>query len=393
MAHRRKNFRSYHKIQYQSPFFSLPPEIRNLIYQHALVYHKPIDLCPPSYTGDRCIPKAHLIMAARQEKQEQKYARALAIYEANESCGRVTAWDRKPAPPRKLYRDQDDLKYLRTQKCVALLSTCAQAYNEGNSDTGIRDVYRTHSLTVAQIRLCWLVLYRFLLTIGPVARSRLNKIQVMPPFAKPWCIEQLGGNESCVKNEPKLRMAYVGKEDSRVIAVLEMMRAEDLWRVAVELVLAGRQDIIVDWVNFPWGHETESQHTCKKIVLVAESCSKMDHRTIYALLEHGIDVRCEKGTFLTSDGPQTEEILDRPLSWNSTEADEFVGVPEMFAEQDQQEHARDGRVTKSAGSRKTARVLKGFGGCRFVSRRNFLGEETLEIKHKTRYMRMSALNF
>ncbi|KAL9073426.1 MAG: hypothetical protein Q9157_004760 [Trypethelium eluteriae] len=215
----------------------------------------------------------------------------------------------------------------------------------------------------------------------------------MPPFARSRTIWPWPSNESCAKNEPKLRMAYVEKQVTRFVAVLEMMRAEGLWRVAMELVAAEGQDICVDMIDFPWGCEAECQYTFKKMVLVTESGANIHHRAIPTLLQHGIDVRCGKGTIYTSSDTQTEEILDLPLIWDSTEADEFVGVPEWFVEHEEQGHARGGRVAKSAGLRKTARVLKGFGGCRFVSRRNFFGEETLEIKHKTRYMRMSALNF
>ena len=137
----RKNFRSYHKLQSRSPFFDLPPEVRNLIYRHALVYHKPIDLCPPSYTDDPHVMKANPALAARLAKHDQEHEEALAMYEVNVSCHRTTRWDSKPTKPILVFRNQKDLAHLRAQMCVALLATCAQAYNEGTTEFMKRNLF------------------------------------------------------------------------------------------------------------------------------------------------------------------------------------------------------------------------------------------------------------
>lgn len=132
MPSHRKNFRSHHKLQQDSSLFDLPPEIRNLIYQHALVHYKAIDLCPASYTDDTSEMKANPALAIRLAKHEREHEEDLAIYRASAACRRTTRWDSEPTKPVLIFRNQKDLAHLRGQMCVALLATCSQAYNEGN---------------------------------------------------------------------------------------------------------------------------------------------------------------------------------------------------------------------------------------------------------------------
>ena len=217
----------------------------------------------------------------------------------------------------------------------------------------------------------------------------------MAPFAE----QREGGYlHLAAKNDPKLHMAYVrkGKDNGRIgdgcmAAVFDLMRAENLWRLCVEMTIAKNQEPVMNFDGNLWVSRTAHLYTFKKVVVVVESGAYMRQAALDTILEYGLDVKCERGTIFDRSGEQ--ESLDLVLTLRSSETDEFIGVPNLFLEPEEERHARGGKANKSAGPIKTARVLKGFGGCRFILKRDIWGQETVEMKHKTRYRRMNELNF
>ncbi|KAI9693293.1 MAG: hypothetical protein M1822_005289 [Bathelium mastoideum] len=391
-SHHRK-FRSPRKSQHQSSFFNLPPEVRNLIYRHALVHHKPIDLCPVSYTNDISKVKANSALASRLEKYEDDHRSELALYRARQASGLNSRWVSEPSQDPIVFRNQDDLSCLRGQMCVTLLSTCAQAYNEGSAYLWSENVFRFTD------DARWRILYRFLLTIGPVARHRLTKVEVKAPFAEHM---PNGRVAEMAKNHPKLHMAYVKKETKTgegtaidyTKAVMYLMYTENLWRLDVQLVVTAGQCVQRAFASEAIDEDTLHLYSFKKLMVVIESGASTTQIALDAMLRHGLDVICEAGVVLYEDDEPTRSTdVSSPLILRSTEMDELVGVPALFDTREEQQHARGGRVTKNAGLKKTTRLLRGFGGCRFVSSRDHWGEVVVEVKHKTRYRRMNALNW
>lgn len=205
-----------------SPFLNLPPEIRNRIYQVALISSKPIELCSsdfvlgvvdmedlasrhPSY-NPFLSPRLMNQLRVRQEDLHYRY---------------------------DVIRLQKDLLHVRQELAAGLLSTCRQIrFEAADYFWGDNEWHFTRDTR-------WHELYRFLLTIGPMARARIRKLSVWAPFTG----DPTGGNVHFIhdvpfKNHPKMYMAkttgcYTGSKECdcrrRVYEII--MRDETLARI------------------------------------------------------------------------------------------------------------------------------------------------------------------
>ncbi len=157
-----------------SPFLNLPSEIRNIIYEYALVCAEPIDLWPHVYYRT-----AHLIEIEGRDFDQCTH--------------RV--------------RRQESLSYVRKQLAPGLLGACHQIYNEASGYFWSDNHFRFSG------RSGWQGLLRFFLTIGPRARSHIRKIDVHAPIYMRWPGRKFGQDLSGgSKNHPKMHMAKIKTE-------------------------------------------------------------------------------------------------------------------------------------------------------------------------------------
>ncbi|KAI9695704.1 MAG: hypothetical protein M1820_008467 [Bogoriella megaspora] len=370
MASRRANFRSRHKAQNQSQFFALPPEIRNLIYFHAFVYPGPIDLCPPSYIEHQ-VPTTDPSLLARLSK-----------YENESVC--LRPW----------IRDQHDLRNVRKTVPITLLSTCARIYHEASP------FFWSHNTFRFSDDASWTMLYRFLLSIGPFARSRLTKIQVMAPWAYDTDTDDvwfngLWGDEPSVdlglyhlkqgaaKNWPKMRMAKVDSGDKspgagkRTHAIADIFEGDaplgQSGMLNLELLVASRRVVhnIHECAVVPDLLDRKLYNFARAKVVI-ESGAAVPKDICSKLTSSGFGVRYAKGSFRPetySEPASDEDVLLKTQTFQpDKEETVFLGLMEMFELPQEICHARGGRATRTAGPKKIERVLRGFGGCRFVWR-------------------------
>jgi hypothetical protein len=83
----------------------------------------------------------------------------------------------------------------------------------------------------------------------------------------------------------------------------------------------------------------------------------------------GINVLCQPGSFLLPGSSQSATEILEVKRWMDPSAgfDYLVGVSALFDElQEVSVAARSGKTTTAPGPKSTERILKGFGGCRFV---------------------------
>lgn len=172
-ARPRRPARRRHQIQspqLQSPLLRLPPEIRTKIYRYALVSEEPLDLWPHKWIKADKNPKA----AEGQLKT----------------------------------RHQEGLEFVREQMSTGLLCTCRQVFNESAMYFWRDNRFRFSG------RSGWQGLLRFFLTIGPEARSRIQRIDVHAPIYMRWPVKDSDGKDlnGRSKNIPKMHMAKVFRE-------------------------------------------------------------------------------------------------------------------------------------------------------------------------------------
>ncbi len=166
-----------------SHFLKLPAEIRNHIYELALVKDAPIDLFPEVPDLNKPVKSSSLML-----NQHTKVV---------EEVSRNT-------------RAQGDLEFVRKELAVGLLRTCRQIFLET-----VKIFYgdNTFYFTGGDSEHAWMMAYRFLLTIGPTyngpgARQYVNRIGVHLPSERepPLARNKLN---LLSKNWPKMHMAKV----------------------------------------------------------------------------------------------------------------------------------------------------------------------------------------
>ena len=363
-----------------SPFLNLPAEIRELIYFAALVRSTPIDLWPMKYEN-------------RDEDEESR-------------C---------------VFRLQEDLELVRKEMATGLFTTCKQISHQASSIFWSKNTFRFSG------DIYWFGVRRFLGTIGPRALSQLQSLELFAPLVDLNCLDislltgghwtwrhEIYKNALNAKNKPKMHMAkarsepwnrnpshsgrWRNKRDGRkskpmlscnvghVCYLLDTAKTSLNLKFVLPagfgLTLPPRpQQSSMYWGTpdrWPQNLDLKLSEELLRILplftrsatLVLEAGAKlMSLEMVEQFTNKGINVLCRAGTIFNYDPTQTSTAIKEAKLWTShlTELDYLNGFPALFDE----EHgiavpALVGRATSTPGPKRLARVLKGFGGCRFI---------------------------
>ena len=173
-------------------FLDLPPEIRNQIYDLALIKDAPINLCPPS-----TISRKNSIMAEKVSVLPE-----YEVFRTPKLTRELQRRERSLEPFGSSFRLQKDLLYVRQQLAPGLLQTCRQINTESAGYFYSRNTWQFMEDED------WSVFFRFLITIGPQNRAHIKNLEVFAPIAGvPKQYEHLSAYVGMpTKNHPKLHM-------------------------------------------------------------------------------------------------------------------------------------------------------------------------------------------
>ena len=337
------------RVKQNSPFLRLPAEIRIMIYQYALIRNQPIDLWPHLYHGTLESGSTDLPI----ELQEN---------------------------PLKI-RHQESLTYVRKQMSTGLLGTCRQIYAEAVMFFWAENLFKFSG------RSGWQGLLRFLLTIGPAARSRIRRLDVHAPIYMRWPIKDKDGKDlnGRSKNLPKMHMVKIPQENhldtvakQRVCAILEQDRTLEELNFVIPADF--RNGDGTDFGGYTEDHtmKTEALERIQtldfvKMTVVVEKGGYLAVRNgPEQILQQGWDLICLPGSSILekekeSWGYMKHEVVEtRRWTAHAPDWDLFLGVNMLLAEEEEEDtqHANGGR--HKSRRRKLARTLKAFGECPIV---------------------------
>jgi hypothetical protein len=370
MAGRSKKQYSHRGITQKSPFFDLPGEIRTLIYRAALFRQTPLDLYPHQFI--KC-PES--------------------VEELDERMSKPKNLGPRPRDFRKVItvRDQYDLAYIRKEMATGLLGTCKQVRTESAMIFWSENTFRFSG------DFEWEGVRRFLNTIGPDARYRLRQLQLSPIWALEAGNHTMPGHHyhRIAKNHPKMHMAKMRRVDRHTCtkhrnleSVLTMIKLEGFLKELDFIVPAGWNcsqipDRFVKANPWEQGNDgmnwlTDLRHArALQVMLLLESgASLLGVQSVLTLYYWGVGVVAQPGSIMTRqtkirpwEAPISEEVGELSIWPAERETDHITGMDMLFNDSEKSElPACGGRVTKFQGKRKVERVLKGFGGCRFIRR-------------------------
>jgi hypothetical protein len=370
------------RITQTSAFLKLPGEIRTLIYRAALVKPTPIDLWPHKFIKDN-FEHADLVERLRKSTKNT----------ASIESQRV--------------RDQSDLKYVRRELATGILATCKQVRMEATMLFWRENSFRFSG------DFDWRGLRRFLVSIGPEARSRIRSLDVCPPG---WALcrtceimdTNLRLHPFCAvvaKNHPKTHMQKSLPFSKQTSSAYSKLQHEDNIRFICEMfrsegVLQKLNLVIMDGWSFRQLAQDHGDYPCDQISQLYDFQKLTYFCKVSVILESGSAmIGVHNREFLNNFNitlvaqPGSRAVPQRPfregqqLEWGyladaldvkeltswapPATKDLVIESFKIFDEADTVEApARGGKAVKSTyyGRRKMERRLKGFGGCRFVER-------------------------
>ena len=349
---RQKRYR-HRNPSLKSPFLNLPAEIRDQIYQHALISPSAIDLCPAIYVSS---PDDF----DQDPKMKQRY---LAFVKANTPPPVDRGWWDDILPPRRVaFRLQSGLVHVRKHLVPQLLQVCCQIYNEA------AEYFWGGNVWCFMDDDGWVILWRFLLTIGPRARSMIQKLDVVAPYLCRVTPLIDGVRRWQVKNHPKLQMAKIwrpfeGRECQNVVYKLWMcektLPALDFYMPARHRLYEYLQGFNAFWVD-----EDSFSNLLPKIRVIVESGGILyDWKSITL---QGWDLVKLPGGRVFESILDSEEVGDAMQIWES-DLDYLTGVSQLFRVEDPLSvHSNDGKAKTLKRPRKVERVLNAFGPCMIV---------------------------
>ncbi|CAD6572489.1 MAG: hypothetical protein ASARMPREDX12_005246 [Alectoria sarmentosa] len=340
--------RSRIKGQLQSPVLRLPGEIRTKIYRYALVRDEPLDLWPHKWT--------------KSDEEEKPSIGGLKI------------------------RYQEGLEYVRKEMATGLLGTCRQVYNEAARFFWSENHFKFSG------RSGWQGFLRFYLTIGAQARARIHRVDVHAPIYMRWPVKDADNKDlnGRSKNLPHMHMVKVDSEGhldriaiQRICALLTQDRAlREINFVIPDGFRNGDED---SFGGYDEDHDMEPDSPLrlqkigaldwiKKTVVVEKGGYLATDDGPRQIMEQGWDLVCLPGSFIwekgtTDKGGNTDyekhEVTEtRTWSTPDREMDLLIGVKELFEDGQLSVHANGGK--QKGPVVKIERILKGFGGCRFI---------------------------
>jgi hypothetical protein len=352
------------EIIQDSPFLKLPAEIREQIYYAALVRPAPIDLWPLKYTKD-------------------------------------------PSTTRVI-RVQEDLLFVRKEMATGLVTTCKQIFYEASNIFWSNNTFRFSG------DIEWTGARRFLGQIGPRALSQLQSLELFAPVADAHCLKTtlLDGNEYIkgenlyinareAKNRPKMHMIKARQEPwarkwtwisatnfvltrnvEHVGYLLEMAKASLELKLilprgfglsSVDRLGGGRHPEVIRELPLPEQLLGIAPFFTRGVTLVIEAGAQLRSlQTAEEVAFAGIDVSCQPGSLIDDDhlvGSRTEVLIARRWTNLNREWGFLFGISTLFdGTWEDSVPALGGRATSTSGPKNTARILRGFGGCRFIER-------------------------
>ena len=353
----RKNQSERPLNQYQSPFFSLPPELRNKIYRYVLVRDEPIDLWPHRWVKNERPP-------------------------SNEE---VTPTPVQP-PLNLKVRHQQDLEYVRKEMATGFLGTCTQLYREAAMLFWGENHWKFSG------RSGWQGLLRFFLTIGPHARSRIRKLDVHAPVYMRWPVKDLDNKDmnGRSKNLPKMHMAQVpgeGHLDRMAIQRVCVILAQDRAVAEMNFIIPtgfrnGDED---EFGGYDLDHDMETESKIrlqriqqldfiKKTVIVESGGYLAVEDGPAQIMAEGWDLTCLPGSYIWEKGSedkggntdyQKHEVTE-VREWKSParQWDYLEGIQALMDETQISTHANGGRARSKRALQ--PRTLTAFGGCPFI---------------------------
>lgn len=340
-----------------SSFLKLPAEIRNQIYQVALISPKPVDLWPVAkcWRPDLLDPP-DTAMQHRYAKsllaQESQYQNLLPRHDPESIVG---------------FRLQADLLFVRKELSTGLLGTCVQVYNEAANYFWRSNTWRFSDDDD------WRGVYRFLLTIGPRARSRIQRLDILAPFTYRPDTDDLFNKR--LKNHPKMHMAKLWHDDSplgqtrrdQVYALMmEEKTLHSLHLLApAQFKIENLSDNDCSWPGFlPLNFMPE-------IKVVIEAGARVDDTSLEYIHGQGWESLCLPGskvqTHLQGGILVSREVPAGEPEKRSPRFDYLSGLSLLFEEEEELSiHANGGRVKQFVKEVKVERALEAFGPCMII---------------------------
>lgn len=376
---RKHRSRQIHILQ-DSPFLNLAAEIREQIYYAALVRPTPIDLWPLKYTQ----------------------------------------------PPR-VFRLQEDLQFVHKEMATCLLTTCKQIFHEASNIFWSKNTFRFSGdiewfgvrRFLGQIGPRALSQLQSLELFALLADAHCLDTSLLDGDVPTKKVE-LYTNAREAKNWPKMHMAKARKEpwtgsfsswlpNNRRLALRDtiFVLTRNVKHVcylldmatttlALKLILPRGFGLTYvygpmfdennrrrrNWAGFhdPDPHDLQLpeellrilRHFTRSTTLVLEAGAQLiDVEMVEQFTNRGINILCQPGSFLHNDlhDHAVEVLVAKQWINPYAEFDYLDGMSTLFDDiQEGAVHALGGRATSTPGPKDTRRILKGFGGCRYVER-------------------------
>ncbi|KAL8836164.1 MAG: hypothetical protein Q9170_003017 [Blastenia crenularia] len=327
-------------------FFSLPPELRDIIYKMALVRDQPIDLWPQEYVSDyrslapRVCAMKHFDHNCRasvrcrcgwrwedgSKEKPESFSDCKVCRDKTHVClgdvfkpsqcppgfelENVLSLGEDMAPYQDIngelvyVRDQHDLEYVRKNFNTALLSTSKEIRAEALIYFYGQNTFRFSG------RGAWYGLLRFLLTIGAAARRHLTVLEVCAPFIIHWpdssffdiqASEYKRILDERSKNNPKLHMTKIKAENSNIESVI---------RQACEIIL---RDGTLQKLNLIIPSGCHVQRYSYGLLLVRFDYSLDSRHPLHLLTNTEVNLVVEENACLDIDLPF---VFTRSWGWN-----------------------------------------------------------------------------
>ncbi|KAL8923365.1 MAG: hypothetical protein Q9208_004635 [Pyrenodesmia sp. 3 TL-2023] len=377
-------------------FLSLPPEIRNMIYEMALVCDRPLNLWPDRFVGEDAsrgnMPRSWQWRfdgysmrgttcncgrrwsnaAVEEEEMCCRYCKALWVpFHEDRSPELIAAyikhkiwstswhrrryqvletWNHEDYSLKFFVRDQHDLVYIRKNLAAGLMRTCKLIHAE--------TIPIFYGLNDFQFRGNggWQGLLRFFLTIGSFARQQIKVVLVPIPVGVEWgsgypnrglpgkrhLPDHLDGRS---KNDPKLRMVKIQpegpEEHSTVRQVVEIV-VRDKKIKSLGLYLPPECYLGYSYEVYHDGLEAlrQTQGTlqcltfCQITLVIGQGAFLGIKDPIRRTMSLEWDLWCEPGAYIRD--PQ-DSSLARGISgiWEHRDYSYLEGIPTLFGADDE----------------------------------------------------------
>jgi hypothetical protein len=283
---------------------------------------------------------------------------------------------------------------------TGLFTTCKQISHQASRIFWSKNTFRFSG------DIYWFGTRRFLGTIGPRALSQLQTLELFAPLVdlnrldislltgENWTWRhEIYKNAFNAKNKPKMHMVKARSESMLSCNVEHVCYLLDTAKTSLNLKLmlpAGfgltlpprPQRSSMYWGTTPdrWPQNLDLKlseellrilplFTRSATLVLEEGAKLMSLKMVEQFTNKGINVLCQAGTIFNYDPTQISTAIEEAKLWTSrlTELDYLNGFPALFDEQPRiAVPALRGRATSTPGPKRLARVLKGFGGCRFI---------------------------